>query len=87
VLLECNPTPKQKLCLQWEGGTWSTSHRFVEFLFISLLRKKKYQANKHGLVCVRMGTEMKKVGAEMDFNFAETQEGSVNRVPMSEMYL
>jgi len=38
VLLECNPTPKQKSCLQWEGGTWSTSHRFVEFLFISLLR-------------------------------------------------
>jgi len=69
------------------GGDLVNLTRFVEFLFISLLRKKKYQANKHGLVCVRMGTEMKKVGAEMDFNFAETQEGSVNRVPMSEMYL
>jgi len=69
VLLECNPTPKQKSCLQWEGGTWSTSHRFVEFLFISLLRIYIYIYKINTGLCVRMRTEMKKVGAEMDSNF------------------
>jgi len=68
-----------KIVFAMGGGDLVNLTQICRIPFHTSITKK---INKHGLVCVCvcMRTEMKKVGAEMD---SETQEGSVNRAPMS----